>query len=51
MTDLISKRLKMYEDADDAKQDELMTNFGKQIDDRTKEWFVVEDAFSGESSS
>jgi hypothetical protein len=26
-----------------------MTKFGIQIDDRTKKWFVVEDAFSDES--
>jgi hypothetical protein len=45
------KRLRLYEDADDAMQDKLMTNFGIQIDDWTKEGFVVEDAFPGESSS
>ena len=33
------KRMRSYEDAD-AIRDELMTRFGIQIDDRTKEWFV-----------
>ena len=29
------KRLRLYEDADDAIRDELMTKFGMQIDDST----------------
>ena len=34
------KRLRLYGEAD-AIRDELMDRFGVQIDDRTKEWFVV----------
>ena len=39
------KGARSYEDAD-AIRNELMDEFGIQIDDRTKEWFVVEDALS-----
>ena len=40
------KRARSYGEAD-AIRDELMDRFGVQIDDRTKEWFVVaEDALS-----
>jgi cysteinyl-tRNA synthetase len=34
------KRARLYGEAD-AIRDELMDRFGVQIDDRTKEWFVV----------
>ena len=39
------KRARSYDDAD-AIRNELMDEFGIQINDRTKEWFVVEDALS-----